>query len=101
MSTGYEFSGDKTDHPFQVASQVDRMVRVITVRHSTRGILSRTKYMCINTRRKRYLPESFIDQSRKKDLESALLRKIKDRENVTCVFSEDKPLLLLHLIGLN
>ena len=55
MSTGYEFSGDKTDHLFQVASQVDRMVRVITVRHiSTRGVLSRTKYMCINTRRIRY-----------------------------------------------
>ena len=40
-------------------------------------------------------PESFIDQSfKKKAFESAsLLRKIKHRESVTCVFSEDKPLI--------
>ena len=34
MSTGYEFSGDETDYPFKVAIHVDRMVRVITVRHT-------------------------------------------------------------------
>ena len=96
MSTGYEFSADKTDYPFQVASHVDRMVRVITVRHIQLGVYYPEPNICVlipeeyNT-----LPESFIDDNfKKKAFESAsLLRKIKDRENVICVFSEDKPLI--------
>nr|XP_047146734.1 uncharacterized protein LOC124819299 [Hydra vulgaris] len=96
MSTGYEFSGDKTDHPFQVASNVDRMIRVITVRHIKLGVYYPEPNTCVLIPEEYdTLPESFIDQSRKKkDLESAsLLRKIKCRENVTCVFSEDKPII--------
>lgn len=96
MSTGYEFSSDKTDHPFQMASQVDRMVRVITVRHIQLGAYYPEPNMCVLIPEEYdTLPESFIDQSRKKkDLESvSLLRRIKDRGNVTCVFSEDKPLI--------
>ena len=96
MSTGYEYSSDRTDYPLHVASHVDRMVRVITVRHIQLGVYYPEPNICILIPEKcKTLPESFIDQSFKnKAFESAsLLRKIKDREDVTCVFSEDKPLI--------
>jgi hypothetical protein len=74
MSTGYEFSGDKTDHPFQVASQVDRMVRVITVRHIQLGAYYPEPNICVLIPEEYdTLPESFIDQSRKKRILNQLL----------------------------
>ena len=97
MSTGYEFSADKTDYPFQVASHVDRMVRVITVRHIQLGVYYPELNICVLIPEEcKTLPESFIDQRFKKNnFESvSLLKHIKEkRENVTCVFSEDKPLI--------
>jgi len=99
MSTGYEFpvvSKEAGGSVYQLGSQIDRAVRVITVQNIPLGVYYPEPNTCIlippewNT-----VPESFIDPSFKKgDSESAsLLRKVKDRVNASFIFSNDKPLI--------
>lgn len=94
MSTGYEYS---TDEPaYQLISQIDRKIRVITASHIPLGTYYPEPNTCVLIEKGRdTLLESFIDTSNKKgNLESAcLLKEVQKRENATFVFSDDKPLI--------
>lgn len=98
MSTGYEFPKDEQNNnsTYQLASQIDRMIRVITAKHVPLGVYYPEPNMCVLIPKKYdTVLESFIDKKRKKgDLESAsLLRKVSLRQDATFVFSNDNPLI--------
>jgi hypothetical protein len=98
MSTGYEFPANREGYGnvYQLASQLDRMIRVMTTRHIPLGVYYPEPNTCVLIPKDcDTISESFIDESFKKgDLESAsLLRKVKNKANATFVFSDDKPLI--------
>lgn len=95
MSTGYEFREEKS---FEIASQIDRKIRVATAKHMPKGVYYPEPNFCVLLPDKdETLPESFIDNevgNPKGSCESAaLLRQVVKRPNSIFIFSEDKPLI--------
>lgn len=95
MSTGYEFREEK---PFEIASQIDRKIRVATAKHLPKGVYYPEPNFCVFLPNEdETLPESFIDNevgNPKGSCESAaLLREVVKRPNSIFIFSEDKPLI--------
>lgn len=93
MSTGYEFS--KLDI-FHAVSHIDRMIRVTIAKHIPLGVYFPEPNFCVLLPTDHTtLPESFIDKSIRngKSESAALLRKVKERTNFTCIFSDLNPII--------
>lgn len=99
MSTGYEFSKEKSgDHPFVEGSKFDRQIRVTTAKHFPEGTYYPEPNFCVKVLPdKETVEESFVDPKRGSglSLESPiLLSNIRQKRDKTVwVFSDDNPLI--------
>ena len=95
MSTGYEFPKEENSSVHELGSQIDRMIRVSTTKHMPLGVYYPEPNTCVLLpKNKDTVPESFVNQSKKGNLESAsLLRKVNLRENASFIFSDDNPVI--------
>ncbi|XP_071258019.1 uncharacterized protein [Salvelinus alpinus] len=89
MSTGYEFpEGD-----FKRPSQVDRAIRIETAKHFPLGTYYPEPNFCVLLLKgEETLTESFLGKG--KTMESPkCIKKVKDRERFTAVFTADNPII--------